>query len=324
MTPVDAQDALPLQLMAAELGVVDGLLFQRVSAQLWAHLGGIGRGRGWAGILDVTTRTEPLAHTVPARAGELRRLTNAYPERILGPYYAVDAVIVRVSRDVVVVLGNPDTPLAPSATPQALRRLAAQLDTQVAGVSPAKRLADELEVLHAVRAVTTPTATTTADLSATLHHVLAVALSSLACEVGILRVGNHQTAVSSWPGVHSHDSRLGAALDVLHDHAATGVWCAQDTDTDSSTVPTPLSRDHGVRSVLAVRLLLPVQGVLVLAHTDAAPRGFSAQCQRLAQQLADAAGVLVHTALLREELQATATAHATAARRDPLTVVLST
>ncbi len=195
-----------------------------------------------------------------------------------------------------------------------MRRFAGQLDTLVAGVGPARRLADELEVLHAVRAVTTGTAT---ELPATLHQVLGVAMQSLSCEVGFLRVGDQWAASSSWPGVTTDDPRLGAALDVLQGYAATGVWCAQDTE--GGGVPMPLGRTHGVRSVLVVQLPLPVEGVLVLAHTDASPRGFSTQCQRLARQLTDAAGVVVHTALLRDELQAAARLHADAARRDPLT-----
>ena len=63
----------------------------------------------------------------------------------------------------------------------------------------------------------------------------------------------------------------------------------------------------------------PVGGILVLAHTSAAPRGFTTLCQQLGRQVADAAGVVAHTAALREELRAAVDEQARAARCDPLT-----
>ncbi len=79
---------------------------------------------------------------------------------MLGPYYARAGALVRVSDDVLVVLGNPTQPLDPDATDTGLHRLAAALYELVQEVSPAKHLANELEMLHAVRAVTSRIAPT--------------------------------------------------------------------------------------------------------------------------------------------------------------------
>lgn len=311
-TPTDGAMA-PVLERAAELGVTDALVFRRLSGRTWAHLGGFGRGRGWAGVVDVTD--DPLMSQVPAGHGAVLRFVHADAQRVLGPYYAVGGALVRVDVDVVVVLGNPVAELATTATEGALRQLATELDSIVDDVAPAKRLADELEVLHAVRAITTGTAH---DLDATLRHIVDVALQSLSCEVGLVRDGaGRVAATSSWPGVDVTSPGVGAALDLLELRAAGGLVCIQDTDEDP--LLDPLGREHGVRSVLAVAIPEPVGGILVVAHTTAAPRGFTSVCQQLGRQIADAAGVVVHTAALREELREVAAAHARTAREDPLT-----
>lgn len=300
--------------LAARLGVVDALLFRRLSTSTWAHLGGLGRGRGWAGVVEIGAQ-DPLLAQVPAEPGGVHRVTYPEPGRVLGPYYAIGWALIRVGNDVVVLLGNPAAPLSTDATEEALRQLAEELDTSVEDVAPSKRLADELEVLHAVRAVTTGTAP---DLAGTLRHVIDVAMESLSCEVGLLRDGEQRTAAtSSWPGVDVGDPRVGAALDVLQERAAGGSLCIQDTERDA--VLAPLGREHGVRSLLAVSIPAPVGGILVVAHTMHSPRGFTSLCQQLGRQVAEAAGLVAHTAALRDELRAAATEQARTARRDPLT-----
>ncbi len=312
---VSATRTPSVQDLAAELGVVDALLFRRLSTSTWAHLGGFGRGRGWAGVVDVTEAQDPLLAQVPLHPGGVHRFT--YPEvgRVVGPYYAVGGALVRVSHDVVVLLGNPTSALTPVASEHALRQLAAALDASVEDVAPSKRLADELEVLHAVRAITTGTAQ---DLVGILQHVVDVAVESLSCEVGLLRDGAGRTVVtSSWSGVHVGDPRVGAPLDNLEERAAGGSLCIQDTDSESLLAP--LGREQGVRSLLVLSIPAPVGGILVLAHTSAAPRGFTTLCQQLGRQVADAAGVVAHTAALREELRTAVDEQARAARCDPLT-----
>ncbi len=301
--------------LAARLGVVDALVFRRVGANAWAHLGGFGRGRGWAGVVQVDAALDPLGVTIPAESGGLARFDHVAPERVLGPYYARAGALVRISEDVLVVLGNPTEPLAAETTDGMLRHLAGKLDELVQEVSPTKHLADELEMLRAVRAVTSRVAP---DLAGTLAHVVEVAVQSLSCEVGLLRTGDGHLAVnSSWDPIAGDDPALAAAAQVLLERATNGTMCVQDAQT--VTLPDPLDHEHGVRSLLALALPSPVGGVLVLAHTLANPRGFTGLCRDLGRQLADAAGVVLYTASLREELTATAAEHALTARRDPLT-----
>lgn len=300
---------------AAGLGVRDALVFRRLSATRWAHLGGLGRGRGWAGLVDVDAAGEPLLGRVAARLGAVETFAHPAVERVLGPYYAVGGALVRVSDDVVVLLANPTEALSPAANEENLRHLAGRLDAELTDVAPSKRLADELEVLHAVQAVTTGPA---ANLDATLEHVTAVAVQALSCEVGLLRDGSGRTvARSSWPGVDITDPGVSAALDALQVRAGAGSLCIQDTEADP--VLAPLGRDQGVRSLLALAIPPPVGGVLVVAHTSAGPRGFTSLCQRLGRQVADAAGIVAQTAALREDLRVAAEQQADAARRDPLT-----
>jgi len=304
-----------LQQEATRLGVCDALVFRRLSVSRWAHLGGLGRGRGWAGLVDVEAGQDPLMERVPIEVGGVHVFAHAAAERVLGPYYAVGGALVRVSNDVVVLLGNPTEALAAPVSTEALCHLATTLDAVLEDIAPSKRLGDELEVLHAVRAVTTGPAL---DLRGTLQHVLAVAVQSLSCEVGLLRDGAGRTvASSSWPGVDVDDPEVGAALNALHQRAAGASLCIQDTDADP--VLAPLGRGQGVRSLLAITIPAPVGGVLVVAHTTAGPRGFTNLCQQLGRQVADAASVVAHTASLREDLRAVADEQSTAARRDALT-----
>lgn len=103
-------------------------LFRRLSATAWAHLGGLGRGKGWAGIVTLTDVEEPWLDRVPDAIGAVCPFTFELPTRVLGPYYATAGALVRDSSDVVVLLGNPSQPLAADASTQALVELAVDLD----------------------------------------------------------------------------------------------------------------------------------------------------------------------------------------------------
>ena len=309
------QQLLSLADRAARSGVVDALLFRRLSATTWAHLGGLGRGKGWAGVVELADAEEPWLSRVPEEVGSVLPFSFDVPSRVLGPYYATAGALVRVSGDVVVLFGNPTGPLSAAATPRELAALSVDLDASVDEVAPSKRLADELEVLHAVRAVTTAPAT---DVAGTLEHIVSVAAASLSCEVGLVRDGKGRIAVTSnWPGVDPDDAGVGAALDMLEELAAAGSLCVQDTELRD--VLAPLGRAQGVRSLLAVPIPQPVGGLLVVAHTSAGPRGFTGLCQQLGRQIADAAALVAATAVLRDDLQANADEQARTARCDQLT-----
>jgi diguanylate cyclase (GGDEF)-like protein len=287
-------------------GVVDAFVFRRISSTTWAHLGGLGRGRGWAGVVEVGA-DEPMLAGAP---GEVRVVAHGTPAHVIGPYYATGAAAVRLTNDVLVVLGNPDAALRTSSE-DALRELAACLDNDLDEITPSKRLGDELEVLHAVRAVIT---TPTSSVSETLAHVIGVATDALSCELGVVRDGAGRVELSGW----SPDrAELDRALDELAARADGHTYCVQDSA--SVELPYPLDAAHGIHSVLVVPLAEPLGGILVVAHTEAAPRGFTSLCRRLGEQVADTAGVIAHTAVLREDLRDLADEHFRSARTDALT-----
>ena len=167
-------------------------------------------------------------------------------------------------------------------------------------------------MLHAVRAVITTPLSTVAE---TLQHVIGVATDALSCEIGVVRDGAGRRALSgSWsPSADDLDD----ALDELVARADGQTYCVQDSA--SVALPAPLRAEDGIHSVLAVPLPEPLGGILVTAHTAASPRGFTSLCQHLGEQVADTAGVVAHTAVLREDLRDLADEHFRTARTDALT-----
>jgi diguanylate cyclase (GGDEF)-like protein len=294
--------------LCEQAGVVDAFVFRRVSTRTWAHLGGLGRGKGWAGVVEVGA-DEPLLATAP---GGIQVLTRSSSAHVIGPYYAVGAAAVRLNNDVLVILGNPARSLHGYVDHEVLRELARCIEENLEDITPSKRLGDELEVLHAVRAViTTPTST----VSETLAHVVAVSTEALSCELGVVRDGSGRMSVS--PGWTPEMGRLHAALDELLARADGRTYCVQDSAAEP--LPEPFSAACGVHSVLAVPLPQPLGGLLVAAHTNHAPRGFTSLCCRLGEQVADTASVIAHTAVLREDLRDLADEQFRTARTDVLT-----
>lgn len=301
---------------ASELGVVDALLFRRVSPTTWAHLGGLGRGRGWAGIIDVDEGDDPLTARIPRQVGGVHRINAAEPTRILGPYYARDTVIVRTRADVAVVVGNPDRPLS-DAPDEEFRELATMLDGAIDDVLPSKRLADELEVLHTVRALMdAPVDCGTAD---TLRHVVAVVTDALNCEIGVLRDTADRLTVVRRDAETPVDDRWRAVLDQAAAAMTEDQLLAQDVSEIQRVAPAVLELAPHVRALLAVPVPDPVGGLLLVCHTDRSPRGFNKQCQRLCRHVIETGTILTRTALLRDELRAAAEHAAEMARTDPLT-----
>src|SRR5207248_9543755 len=98
---------------------------------------------------------------------------------VFGPYYKRAAAIVRVSHDVVVVFGS-DTPI--DAEDNDLLELARFVSEGVEEVAPAKRLADELEVLTALPALLQAQPE---SLSEALERLTDHATRALSCDLGI-------------------------------------------------------------------------------------------------------------------------------------------
>jgi hypothetical protein len=83
--------------------------------------------------------------------------------------------------------------------------------------------------------------------------------------------------------------------------------------------PLPGLDAAAVCSCYALPIGAPATALLVLNHTNAAPRGFTALCRDLGVQLATTAGPVLATARLREHLQDGLRRVAWIARTDPVT-----
>lgn len=297
------------------LNAPDVLVFRRLAPGRYAHLGGAGRGEGWAGIVELTLDAEPLLRSAVEGDRPMRH-DRPKPSRVVGPYYAASAVLVSVSDDVIVALGNQNGSAALLAAPDvALLTAARDAAARVTSVPATKRLADELEVLHAVQQMMQALSW---DYDATLHHVALTAAESLSCELGVLVTRDHHMAVAT-RGWDVQDSE--AVRDVMAPllESVTSPVCVQAAEL--APLPAPLSPRDGILSYYLVPLAAPASGLLLLAHTVVMPRGFTSLCQRLGVQLAEAAAGLIHVAAIRHQSAEELTQLGKTARLDAVTGV---
>ena len=75
-------------------------------------------------------------------------------------------------------------------------------------------------------------------------------------------------------------------------------YCVQDASV--VPLPSPLDEEGGIRSYYLLELQGLARGVLFVAHTDMAPRGFTLLCRRLGLRLADVVSAQLGVALTRE------------------------
>jgi diguanylate cyclase (GGDEF)-like protein len=305
-TVIDLQSSAP--------PVHDTLIF-RVELKTLSLVGGSGRGAGWMGIVDLPLESEPLVGRVLATSRTARVDSATEPVRIVGPYWAVHAFVVPVGTDHVVVFGSSRELSMSEATlvPMAARQVA-----EVQRVSPEKLLADELEVVHAIRDLMDCQSD---SVDATARHIAERAADPLSCEVGAVLVRSNGRLVAEvvtrdWPakldpnGIRGTLARLFAKVEqgALLEPELEAV--ADDT----------LGRNQG----LVARLAVPIGrgqpfGVLVVAHAATRPRGFTNLCQRIGSALADAAEPLLLQAISREQLTLERDHYAREARTDRLT-----
>lgn len=283
--------------LAASIGATDVFVLRRVTGQRFVHLGGAGRGEGWAGIVEVTLEDEaPLSEAL--RTGRLVRIAHSGRALVFGPYYAHAAVIVPVAPDVVVVFGVTEGEIA--AEDEALQATATETAAIVEPAGPAKQLADELELLEAIRAAVTAPVSPVETVMIALANVAAEALS---CELGIvyLEEGNRVVvAERGWPQPAQEEEVALALSSVLDRHRFP--YCVQDAST--SPPPGVLASDSGIRSYYLLELTGVAKGVLFVAHTDAGPRGFTLLCRRLGLRLAEVFSAVLGVALTREWIAA--------------------
>lgn len=295
------------------LDAPDVLVFRRLATDRYAHLGGVGRGEGWAGIVEVSLDSEPLLRAA-VESGRPVRVKSDEPVRVVGPYFARAAVLVEVSDDLVTVLGNHQgSALLLEAPDVALLSVGRDASSKVTAVPATKRLADELEVLHAVQQMMQALSW---DYDATLQHVAMTAAASLSCELGVLVTQDHHLAIAARGWEPPDRDAVRAVLEPLLHSVSTPV-CVQAAELQP--LPAPLSPQDGVLSYYLVPLAAPASGLLLLAHTIVMPRGFTSLCQRLGVQLAEAAAGLINVAALRHQSQQELAQLGKTARRDAVT-----
>ena len=292
---------------------LDQLIF-RVSPTGLSLVGGSGRGAGWMGIVDLPLESEPLAARV-LRSSRPARVDTVEATRVIGPYWATHAFVVPVGTEHLVVfgaqqpLGESDATLVPEAA-----RLVADLQQ----VPPEKLLADELEVVQAVRDLMD---CQPESVDTTARHIAERSADPLSCEVGAVLVRANGRLVAEvitrdWPAALDPDA-IRATLVRLFARVESGAVLEPELEAETDDA---LGRNAG----LVARFAVPIGrqqplGVLVVAHAAARPRGFTNLCQRIGHALADAAEPLLLQAISREALAEERDRFALEARTDPLT-----
>jgi diguanylate cyclase (GGDEF)-like protein len=291
----------------------DQLIF-RVSPTGLSLVGGSGRGAGWMGIVDLPLESEPLAVRV-LRSSRAARVDAPEPARVVGPYWATHALVVPVGTEHLVVFGGHEPLRASDATlvPEATRLVA---DLQQ--VPPEKLLADELEVVQAVRDLMD---CRPESIETTARHIAERSADPLSCEVGAVLVRANGRLVAEvvtrdWPAALDPDA-IRATLVRLFARVESGAVLEPELEAEADDA---LGRNAG----LVARFAVPIGrqqpiGVLVVAHAVTRPRGFTNLCQRIGHALADAAEPLLLQALSREALAEERDRFALQARTDPLT-----
>src|SRR5688500_12115566 len=126
----------------------DILVFEKTEAGI-TLVGGNGRGAGWAGIVEVPDSEQTLVREAWS-VGTPVRMTSRRPRQVVCPYHARAAAAVPVGdRQVVVVGANRRLDMSDSD----IVRLAVAAVDRAHGVPADKLLADELELVQALRAL---------------------------------------------------------------------------------------------------------------------------------------------------------------------------
>jgi diguanylate cyclase (GGDEF)-like protein len=293
---------------------MDTLVFH-VAERSLSLIGGNGRGEGWSGIVDLTFDEEPVAAGVHGSSRPAHVDGDREPVRIIGPYWARHAVLVPVGGEHLVVFGS-DEPLPDSAP--TLVQAAAHLVAEVQHVSPATLLADELELVHAIRDLIEYRPENVAE---TARHIAEKAAEPLACEVGAVLLHYNgelvaEVATRNWEATLDLTAIRGTLVS-LFQRAASGAFVDLEIPADAGDA---LGRAQGLVARFVVPIGRPTPfGVLVVAHAATHARGFTNLCQRIGYALAEVAESLLVQAMSRERLAADRDRFAREARIDPLT-----
>lgn len=304
----------PTPLGVAQPTAPDTLIFQVTPSGL-SLVGGSGRGAGWMGIVDLPMSSEPTVARVIASSRPAHVDAADEPVRIVGPYWAMHAFMVPVGGEHLVVFGGPAALTESDAT---LVPAAARVVAELQQVPPDKLLADELEVVQAIRDMMDSRADTVAEMA---RHVAGRAADPLSCEVGAVLVRANGRLVAEvvtrdWPTRFEPDP-IRDTLIRLFTRVEGGALLEPELEAAADDA---LGRNQG----LVARFAVPIGGknpfgVLVVAHAASRPRGFTNLCQRIGHALADAAEPLLLQAASREALALERDQYAMEARTDRLT-----
>lgn len=285
----------------------DAFVFRRVASNRFAHVGGWGRGEAWAGIIELDATHDPVAKLLVREAPCVREHVTA-ARRWFGPYWACSIVVVRTSHDEVVVFGEPHDD---GGDDDAWVAAANDVAADVTAVAPAKRLADELELLHAVRDVAL---TPAVDVDAVASAVVEAVAAALSCGVAALRLRSGTTHA-----LGGDDALLANLVERLvasvpdDEGPRDGPWVVQEAhDTPVVTDALPSARSFVLAPVGEI-------GHLLCVHAGDDRRGFTQLCQAIVAQTATAADTVLLAAQQREAMQRAARDASREARRDALT-----
>jgi diguanylate cyclase (GGDEF)-like protein len=291
------------------LDTEDVLVFER-TATGFTLVGGRGRGEGWAGVVELEDGDE----TAVARAwhgSSPIRIAAEVPVPICGPYYASHVVAVAVGDSHVVIFGSLD-PI--SASDSDVLHAAATAVDRLGGTPTERLLADELEVVHALRALMAYRPETVDD---TIRHVATVAARALSCELAMIRVEHGGMSGTQVLEVRS-GRLLPADADSIRYLDAAARSGAVTVEQRAPAPPNPFDADVAARMTVPIGGEHPI-GAMVLAHRLDAPRGFTSLCQRIGRTVGEAAELLVTQAAARELLSAERDVLARLSGTDPLT-----
>jgi diguanylate cyclase (GGDEF)-like protein len=309
--PAPASDRKALAEAATSVGATDVFVFRRVTADRFVHVGGLGQGESWAGNVDLMPAEDDRAREA-IDSGKVVYVAANEAVRVFGPYYERRAVFVPVSSDVLVVFGG-DGFGKRKGNLERLQTAATHAAAAVAQISPAKRLADELELLHAMQSLAR---TSAVHIDEMMRHVAGSAVAALSCDLGVFYLAVLDTveiAENEASGVDA--AAFLPAMRKLFARAASLPACIQDSAAD----PLPAPLDTGVTSHYVLTVGEPALGVLALMHTKARPRGFTILCREIGLRLADGAEPLLRSALKLHELEQQLDLVGRDARIDPLT-----
>jgi diguanylate cyclase (GGDEF)-like protein len=324
-SPSESRDrALSRELspLAADIGAEDLFVFRKVSGGVYSHLGGVGRGAGWAGNIELDSSQESHLHAaIASRQPKLIALERT--GRIVGPYYARSALIVPCDDDCLVVFGSSTASMATADTDAAVKA-ADRARALVLDVSPAKRLADELEVMSAVREIM---AVPGESMEETLEAIAARARNALSAEyAAVATIASEDVdlavGVSAGAWSPSDPDAVTRALGAFAARLPELPLLCQDV-AELPDAPEGFRSEDGVSSLHVLPIGSPAAAVIVVVHAVPGLRGFTALCQRVAQAMSDAADLVVRRAIAQQRLRSENAALAQRIGTDTLTGVAS-